>query len=85
MEVLGEFHGLIRSSWGTLSESELLEVQEFIEGQDFILALETLCGFLLDRNRPVSPDIYFRIHTLCDRLDGVDPYLVESVKAIVID
>src|SRR5262249_34157363 len=45
MEVLGEFHGLIRSSRGTLSESELQEVQEFIEGQDFILALETLCGF----------------------------------------
>jgi hypothetical protein len=85
MEVAAEFHGLLTSSRGTLSENELREIQEFIEGRDFILALETFCGFLIDQNRQVSSDLYLRIHTLGDRLDGVDPYLLECVKAIVID
>lgn len=84
MEVAAEFHGLILSSRGTLSDNELREIQEFIEGREFNLALETFCGFLLDRNRQVAPDLYFRIHSLGERLDGVDPYVLECVKAIVI-
>lgn len=83
MEVTSEFHGLILSSRGHLSENELREIQEFVEGRDFNLALETFCGFLIDLNRKVKPDLFFRIHSLCERLDGVDPYLVESVRAIV--
>lgn len=83
MEVTAEFHGLILHSRGALSDNELREVQEFIDGRDFNLALETLCGFLVDQNRRVSPELYLRIHSLCERLDGVDPYLAESVKAIV--
>ena len=83
MEVTAEFHGLILNSRGHLSDSELREIQEFIEGRDFNLALETLCGFLLDQNRKVPPDLYIRIHSLCERLEGVDPYLLESVRAIV--
>ena len=83
MEVTAEFHGLILNSRGHLSDGELREIQEFIEGRDFNLALETLCGFLLDQNRKVPPDLYIRIHSLCERLDGVDPYLLESVRAIV--
>jgi len=85
MEVSAEFHGLILSSRGTLSDNELREIQEFVEGRDFNLALETFCGFLIDRNRRVAPDLYFRIHSLGRRLDGVDPYVLECVKAIVID
>ena len=84
MEVAAEFHGLILHSRGTLSDNEIREIQEFVEGREFNLALETFCGFLIDRNRRVAPDLYFRIHSLCERLDGVDPYLVESVKAIVV-
>jgi hypothetical protein len=84
MEVSAEFHGLIRSSHGTLSENERREILEFIEAEELNLALETLCGFLLDLNRHVSPEFYFRIHSLGERLDGVDPYLVESVKSIVV-
>ncbi|HET9782770.1 MAG TPA: MafI family immunity protein [Candidatus Dormibacteraeota bacterium] len=83
MEVISELHGLILSSRGHLSENELKEIQEFVEGRDFTLAIETLCGFLLDRNHKVSPDLFVRIHSLCERLD-VDPYLVQSVKAIVV-
>ena len=85
MEVTSEFHGLILSSRGALSDNELHEVQEFIDGRDFNLALETLCGFLLDQNRRVTHELYVRIHSLGERLDGVDPYLLESVRAIVID
>lgn len=85
MEVTAEFQGLILHSRGHLSDNELREVQEFIEGRDFTLALETLCGFLIDRNRRVTPELFIRIHSLGDRLDGVDPYLVESVRAIVVD
>jgi hypothetical protein len=84
MEVTAEFHGLILHSRGTLSDNELREIQEFIEGRDFNLALETLCGFLVDQNRRVTPDLYVRIHSLGERLDGVDPYLLESVRAIVV-
>jgi len=43
MEVSAEFHGLILNSRGTRSDNELREVQEFVEGRDFNLALETLC------------------------------------------
>jgi len=85
MEVTSEFHGLILHSRGHLSDNELREIQEFIEGRDYNLALETLCGFLIDRNRRVTHELYIRIHSLGERLDGVDPYLLESVRAIVID
>lgn len=84
MDVDPEFHGLILHSRSTLSDNELREVQEFIEANEFNLAIETLCGFLIDRNRRVLPELYFRIHSLCERLDGVDPYLLECVKAIVV-
>ena len=85
MEFDAEFHGLIRSSQSALSENEIREIQEFIEGREFNLAVETLCGFLIDQNRRVPHDLYFRLHSLCERLDGVDPYLLEGVKAIVVD
>lgn len=85
MEVKAEFHGLIHHSRGALSDNELCEIQEFVEGLDYNLALETLCGFLIDQNRRVTHELYLRIHSLGDRLDGVDPYLLESVRAIVVD
>jgi hypothetical protein len=84
MEVTAEFHGLLRSSHGTLSENERREIIEFIEAQEFNLALETLCGFLLDENRTVTEEFYFRIHSLGERLDGVDPYLLASVKSACV-
>jgi hypothetical protein len=85
MRVGDEFHGLIRHSHGALSDNEVREVLEFVEAEEFNLAIETLCGFLLDQNRRVSPELYIRIHSLCERLDGVDPDLAESVKAIVVN
>ena len=83
MRVGDEFHGLIHHSHGTLSDNEVREVLEFVEAEEFNLAFETFCGFILDQNQRVSPELYIRIHSLCERLDGVDPYLLESVKAIV--
>jgi hypothetical protein len=85
MAVAAEFHGLILSSHGTLNDNEKSEILEFVEAREFALALETFCGFLLDANRRVTPDLYFRIHSLGQQLDGVDPYILESVKAAVID
>jgi hypothetical protein len=85
MEVNAEFHGLILHSRGHLSDSELREIQEFVEGRDYHLALETLCWFLLDQDRRVTHELYVRIHSLGERLDGFDPYILESVRAIVID
>ncbi|MEO8744982.1 MAG: MafI family immunity protein [Candidatus Dormiibacterota bacterium] len=75
-----EFAGLINSSRGTLSDSEASELLEFIEARDYSLALETLCGILVDRNKRVTPDLYLRIHSLSLRVDGVDPYIVESLR-----
>ena len=83
IDVNDEFHGLLHSSHGTLSENERRELLEFLEAQEFNLAFETLCGFLIDQNRRVTPELYFRIHSLGERLDGIDPFIVESVKAIV--
>lgn len=83
MEVVSEFHGLIQSSHGTLTDNERSEVLEFIEAREFNLALETLCGFLLVENRRVPAELYIRIHSLGERLDGVDPYILESVKAVI--
>jgi hypothetical protein len=85
MAVAAEFHGLILSSHGTLTDNEAGEIREFIEAREFALALETFCGFLLDTNRRVTPELYFRIHSLGQQLDGVDPYIMECVKAAVID
>jgi hypothetical protein len=84
MEVIAEFHGLIQSSRGTLTDNERSEVLEFIEARELNLALETLCGFLLVENRRVPPELYFRIHSLGERLEGVDRYILESVKAVVL-
>lgn len=83
VDVAAEFHGLIRSSHRTLTENERRELLEFIEAQEFNLALETLCGFLVDQDRRIPAELFFRIHSLCERLDGVDPYLVESLRSIV--
>ena len=84
VDVAAEFHGLIRSSHGALSENERHELLEFIDAREFNLALETMCGFLVDQNRRIPAELYFRIHSLCERLDGVDPYILDSVKAIVV-
>ena len=80
-----EFHGLIVSSRGALSDSELRDVQEFVEAREFTLAMETLCGCLVDRRHRVPQDLFIRIHSLCERLDDLDPYLLDSVRAIVVD
>jgi hypothetical protein len=80
MGVDAEFHGLIVHSRGTLSDNEVREIVEFVEAQEFNLALETLCGFLVDQNRRVTPELYFRIHSLSERLDGVDPYLLSASR-----
>jgi len=80
-----EFRALIVSTRSHLSDSELRDVQEFVEARDFKFALETLCGFLIDRKRKVTPDLYLRIHMLGERLDGVDPYLLQTLKAIAFD
>jgi hypothetical protein len=80
-----EFEGLIRSTRATLSESEASEVLEFFEARDYALALETLCGFLLDANRRVTPELFVRIHSIGRQLENVDPYLIEQVRAVVVD
>ncbi len=78
-----EFEGLIHSSPGMLSSSEASELREFIDAREYSMALEALCGILLDENKHVTPDLYYRISSLGQRLDGVDPSIVERVKAIV--
>jgi hypothetical protein len=85
MEVAAEFHGLIRSSHGSLSDNEQREILEFVAADEYNLALETLCGFLIDQNRRVTHDLYIRIHSLGERLDGVDPYILQCVKSIVVN
>jgi len=83
MEATAEFKGLIRSLRGTLTFSEASEILEFIEARELGLAVQALCGILLDGNKRVTPELYKRIHSLARQIDGIDPFMIESVKAIV--
>jgi hypothetical protein len=78
-----EFAELIHTSRGMLSANEASELLEFIEARQFALAIEALCGILVDENKHVTPELYARIHGLVEVLDGVDPYVLESVRAVV--
>jgi hypothetical protein len=82
-EVTAEFQGLIRSLHGTLTAGEASEILEFVDAQDLGLAVQALCGILLDGNKRVTPDLYKRIHSLVRQIDGVDTYLIDSVRAVV--
>jgi hypothetical protein len=78
-----EFEELIHTTRGMLSTNEVSEVREFVEARQYTLAIEALCGILVDESKHVTPELYARIHTLVQRLDGVDPYVIESVRAVV--
>lgn len=78
-----EFEELIHPSRGLLSANEISELREFVQAGQNALALGALCGILVDENKHVTPDLYSRIHSLVESLDGVDPYALESVRAVV--
>jgi hypothetical protein len=78
-----EFEELIHSSREMLSANEASELREFIQAGQHALAVEALCGILVDENKHVTPELYSRIHNLVELLDGVDPYVLESVRAVV--
>ena len=78
-----EFDGLLRNSRAILSANEASEVREFVEAREYSLALEAFCGALLDENKHVTPALYSRIQNLAEQLDGVDPSLIDSVKAAI--
>ncbi len=78
-----EFQELIHTSRAMLSANEASELREFIEAGQHALALEALCGILVDENKHVTPELYARIHNLVEVLDGVDPYALKSVRAVV--
>jgi len=78
-----EFQQLIHSSRSMLSANEASELLEFIDAGQFALAIEALCGILVEEEKHVTPELYSRIHSLVETLDGVDPYVLESVRAVV--
>ena len=78
-----EFQQLLHSSRAMLSANEASELREFIDAGQFALAIEALCGILVDEEKHVTPELYSRIHNLVENLDGVDPYVLESVRAVV--
>jgi hypothetical protein len=45
--------------------------------------VSSLRGILVDEEKHVTPELYSRIHSLVDALDGVDPYVLERVRAVV--
>jgi len=81
MEV--QIEELIRGCHGMLSANETSEIHEFIDGGQYALALEALCDCLVDENKHVSGELYYRIHTLVQQLDGVDPYVIERLRDVV--
>lgn len=78
-----EFAELIHCSRGMLSANEASELLEFVDARQYAMALEALCGILVDEEKHVTPELYSRIHSLVDALDGVDPYVLERVRAVV--
>jgi hypothetical protein len=78
-----EFEELIHTSRAMLSSNEASELREFIEARQFALAIESLCGILVDEEKHVTPELYSRIHSLVETLEGVDPYVVERVRSVV--
>jgi hypothetical protein len=78
-----EFEELIHTSRHMLSSNEVSELREFVQARQYALAIEALCGVLVDGNKTVTPDLYSRIHSLVEILDGVDPYVLDSVRAVV--
>jgi hypothetical protein len=54
-----------------------------VDGRQYALALEAFCALLVSKNKRIAPELYNRIHGLCRQLDGVDPYLIAGVRAIV--
>jgi hypothetical protein len=78
-----EFAELIHTSRGMLSANEASELLEFIEARQYALAIEALCGILVEEEKHVTPELYSRIHSLVETVDGVDPYVLESVRAVV--
>jgi hypothetical protein len=66
-----------------LSANESNDIREFIDGGQYALAIEALCDSLVDENRHVTVELYARIHTLAQQLDGVDPYVVERLRDFV--
>jgi Ni,Fe-hydrogenase III large subunit len=78
-----EFAELIHISRAMLSANEVSELREFIQAQQYALAIEALCGILVDEEKHVTPELYSRIHSLVEVLDGVDPYVLDSVRAAV--
>ena len=83
MDLANEFEGMIQSAPGLLSANEASEVREFVDARQYTLALEAFCGPLLTKNKRITPELYSRIHSLCEQLDGVDPYVIAGVRAIV--
>jgi hypothetical protein len=82
MELANEFEGLIRSAPGLLSANEASEVREFVDGRQYALALEAFCAPLVSKNKRIPPELYVRIHGLCQQVDGVDPGIIAGVRAI---
>jgi hypothetical protein len=78
-----EFAELIHISRAMLSANEVSELREFIQAQQYALAIEALCGILVDQEKHVTPELYSRIHSLIETVDGVDPYVLDSVRAVV--
>jgi len=50
-----EFQELIHSSRGMLSANEASELREFIEARQYALAIEALCGILVDETSTSRP------------------------------
>ncbi|MDQ2942367.1 MAG: hypothetical protein M3R21_01700 [Candidatus Dormibacteraeota bacterium] len=77
MELADEFEGLIQSARGLLTANEASEVRELVDARQYAMALEALWAPLIDKNKHIPADLYSRIHSLGQQLDGVDPYIIE--------
>jgi hypothetical protein len=84
MELADEFDQVLHQFEGTLSPGELTEVREFVEAREYALALETLCGIIVEERKPITPHLYAKIRTLGDRLTSANPKYIDAVAPLVL-
>ena len=74
-----ELLGVLSELSQTLTSTESAVVQEFVCVGEYGLALETLCGIIVEENKTLSWEAYKRMCRLADRM-GMNLDLLEQVR-----
>jgi hypothetical protein len=66
-----------------LSENESTEVRNFVGAHEYGIALETLCGILLEEGKHITREQYDSVQAMSGRLTSVDRARVDAVRTLL--